>query len=252
MKKETVFGCVLILCFWSIQILLGQSSPSAVSFRSIDIPSVPSDLKETCLSNPNSGEENKQCPVLVWNKYVYWAFSYRDNRMGMCIVAYTEKGVMVKRWDKSGARYISKIGVDETKKAVTLIGQAFQTITVGWDELYLPVLPEAGKVPASVHPKIPDGSKMVCFASADVMGKMDTCMVLQWKSYTYWAYSYYDNRVSMNIVVYDDQGNIVKQWEKPGARYLYNITVDPAKQTVTFWGQANQSVAMTWSDLLIQ
>ena len=70
--------------------------------------------------------------------------------------------------------------------------------------------------------------------SANLLNTTDTCWVLEWGNYAYWAYSYIDNRVAMNIVAYDNIGNIVKQWEQPGARYLYNITVDPARQMVTF------------------
>jgi hypothetical protein len=152
----------------------------------------------------------------------------------MSIVANTEDGTMVKRWDKSGARYINSISVNGQNKTITLVGQSSQQIVVNWDELYLPIPPEAGKVPSKAHPKIPDGSKMACMQSANLLNTTDTCWVLEWGNYAYWAYSYIDNRVAMNIVAYDNIGNIVKQWEQPGARYLYNITVDPARQTVTF------------------
>jgi hypothetical protein len=55
--------------------------------------------------------------------------------------------------------------------------------------------------------------------------------------------------MSMAIVAYDAKGQIVKQWEKPGARYLTSITVDSAQKTVTLIGQANQTTVLSWSEL---
>jgi hypothetical protein len=75
--------------------------------------------------------------------------------------------------------------------------------------------------------------------------------VIQWNGYTYWAYSYADNRMSMAIVAYDAKGQIVKQWEKPGARYLTSITVDSVQKTVTLIGQANQTTVLSWSELQV-
>ena len=75
--------------------------------------------------------------------------------------------------------------------------------------------------------------------------------VIQWNGYSYWAYSYADNRMSMAIVAYDAKGKIVKQWEKPGARYLTSITVDSAQKTVTLIGQANQTTVLSWSELQV-
>ena len=94
---------------------------------------------------------------------------------------------------------------------------------------------------------------MACFTGpnspAPAGGPSDTCPVIQWGGLTYWPYSYVDDRVFMGIVAYDSSGNLVQQTEKPGARYVWKITVDTAAQTVTFWGQANQTIVMTWAEL---
>ncbi|MBC1194229.1 hypothetical protein H0901_02745, partial [Microcystis aeruginosa BLCCF158] len=73
--------------------------------------------------------------------------------------------------------------------------------------------------------------------------------VIQWNGYTYWAYSYTDNRMAMAIVAYDAKGQIVKQWQKPGARYLTSITVDAAGKTITLTGQANLTTVLSWDEL---
>ncbi|RXZ79571.1 hypothetical protein EBB07_22080 [Paenibacillaceae bacterium] len=76
------------------------------------------------------------------------------------------------------------------------------------------------------------------------------CPSIQWGAYTFRAYSFGDNRIAMNIITYDASGNIVKQLEKPGARYLSNITMDAAAQTFTFWGQDNMTITVGWGELL--
>jgi len=70
-----------------------------------------------------------------------------------------------------------------------------------------------------------------------------------YKDYVIWAFSYIDNRDSFNIVVYDCQGNIVKQMEKKGARYVWQITSNSEKRTITVWGQSNKTIEMSWDDL---
>ena len=57
--------------------------------------------------------------------------------------------------------------------------------------------------------------------------------------------------MSMAIVAYDAKGQIVKQWEKLGARYLTSITVNSAQKTVTLIGQANQTTVLSWSELQV-
>ena len=251
MKKlllKIVPAILFLLCFSFSQ---SPNPPIVINIPSKDAPALPPELKVTCLTDPNSLQSNTTCPVIMWNEYMYWVYSFLDNRDAMSIVAYTEKGAFVKRWDFNGARYVTKIASDEKEQTLTLIGQSNKTIVVQWKDIYLPIPPEVGRMPSIVHPQIPAGSKMACIQSADVVGNMDTCSVLRWKDYTYYAYSYIDNRMSFNIVAYDPQGNIVKQWEAPGARYLYKITVEPAAQTVTFWGQSNQKVAMSWNQLMM-
>jgi hypothetical protein len=53
----------------------------------------------------------------------------------------------------------------------------------------------------------------------------------------------------MTIVAYDAAGNIVKQWYKPGARYVWRIAVDAATEKVTLWGQDNKRIVVTWDQL---
>jgi hypothetical protein len=72
-----------------------------------------------------------------------------------------------------------------------------------------------------------------------------------WNGYTYWAFSYVDNRYSFGIVAYDPSGRVVKQWEKTGSRYIWKITVNESAKTVTFYGQTTTSVTMTYQELTL-
>ena len=97
----------------------------------------------------------------------------------------------------------------------------------------------------------PDGMKVTCLDGPDVLQPAPSCPVLAIGSFTLWPFSYYDNRVSFGMVMYDPMWKIVNQVEKRGARYIYKITLDGSggSGSVTFWGQANQSVTMSLDEI---
>ena len=109
--------------------------------------------------------------------------------------------------------------------------------------------PIVDAVTATDHPAVPEGLKVTCLQGPDTTQPSPTCPVIRWNGYTYWAYSYSDNSSGMAIVAYDEAGNVVGEWEKPGARYVWQIDLDSATQTVTFVGQANRTIAFTWDEL---
>ena len=73
--------------------------------------------------------------------------------------------------------------------------------------------------------------------------------MVRWDGYDYWALSYGDNRGSFAIHAYDDKGQLHGIVEATGARYVYAIDVDDAAKTVTFRGQSDRTVTMTWEEL---
>ena len=97
----------------------------------------------------------------------------------------------------------------------------------------------------------PDGMKVTCLAGPDVLQPAPACPALAIGGFTLWAFSYYDNRVSFGMVMYDPMWKIVNQVEKPGARYINSITLNGSGDSgsVTFHGQANQSVTMTLDEI---
>ena len=76
-----------------------------------------------------------------------------------------------------------------------------------------------------------------------------TCPVLRWAGYDYWAFSFGDNRSSMAIHAYDGDGNLQNVEERTGARYVYAIDIDETAETVTFRGQVDATITMTWDEL---
>jgi hypothetical protein len=109
--------------------------------------------------------------------------------------------------------------------------------------------PAVESLAATAHPAMPAGLHNVCLVEPDTLQFSETCPVVQWLGLTYWAYSHVDNRVSLTVVAYDSAGNVAGQWEKVGARYLWQITVDRAAATVTFHGQGDGVVTMSWDEL---
>ena len=112
-----------------------------------------------------------------------------------------------------------------------------------------PTVPQVSSVPSSPGPKIPSGLKVTCLQGPNTLNLSTTCPVVQSQGLTWWAQSYIDNRSSMAIVGYASSGAPVAQLVKPGARYVYKVTVDSAARTVTFWGQSDQKVTATWAEM---
>jgi len=99
------------------------------------------------------------------------------------------------------------------------------------------------------HGKIPDGMKVASLSGPNVLTPANRCPVLSIGSFILWPFSYIDNRVSFGMVMYDPKGKPVATVEKKGARYIYKITLNAAQSSVTFSGQADQSVTMTLDEI---
>jgi hypothetical protein len=97
--------------------------------------------------------------------------------------------------------------------------------------------------------KIPDGMKVTCLSGPNVLTPATACPVLSIGSFILWPFSYIDNRVSFGMIMYDPQGKAVATVEKKGARYVYKITLNLPQSSVTFSGQADQSVTMTLDEI---
>ena len=112
--------------------------------------------------------------------------------------------------------------------------------------------PTVVELPATDHPEIPPGLKVTCLLGPDSLRPSSTCPVIRWGSITYWVFSHDDNRVAMTIVAYDAAGNAVRQWYKPGARYVWRISRESRERVFKIWGQGNQAIEAAWGDLEVQ
>jgi hypothetical protein len=224
-----------------------QTTPTVAQVPANAPPAIPAGMKVACMQGPNVLTAATNCPVLKWHGYTYWAFSYGDNRVAMGIVAYDPAGKVAAQWERPGARYVYAITVDSTGKSVTFAGQSDAKITMTWDALFPP--PVIDTVAVNTPPAVPAGMKVTCTQGPGTGASATTCPVIRWGGYTYWAFSYIDNRVAMGIVAYDAAGKVVAQWEKTGARYVYAITSDAVGRTVTFAGQSDAKITMRWSEL---
>jgi hypothetical protein len=106
-------------------------------------------------------------------------------------------------------------------------------------------------VDASSNPMIPAelNLKVTCLTGPDTLESSPTCPVIKWGGYTYWAYSDGSNASSMTVIAYDAAGNALMEWERLGARYVWQITVDDVARTITVWGQASNTIAFSCDEL---
>jgi hypothetical protein len=101
------------------------------------------------------------------------------------------------------------------------------------------------------HGPIPNGMKVTAITGPNTLQPAPSCPVLAIGGFTLWPLSYVDNRVSFGMVMYNLKGKVVHALEHKGARYIYKITLtgSGASGSVTFWGQADQKVTMSVSEI---
>jgi hypothetical protein len=58
------------------------------------------------------------------------------------------------------------------------------------------------------------------------------------------AMSYIDNRVSLNLVGYDQNKKLVNQLEVPGTRYIFTLAYDPTMGGIRLIGQSSAAVTV--------
>lgn len=225
-----------------------QSTPQIIQIPATGAPPPPAGMKVTCLVGPDSLQSSPTCPVIQYQGLYTWAFSFIDNRVSYGIVTYDGQAKLIKNVTRDGARYVYKMTVDPAAKTVSVWGQANAKVDVAWADLPQSA-PQVVTVPSGSHPAIPAGLKVTCMVGPDSLQPSPTCPVIQARGYTTWVYSFIDNRSAYGVVSYDAQGNVVKNTTLDGARYVYNITSDPAGQTLSLWGQANAKAVLPWSAL---
>jgi hypothetical protein len=126
-----------------------------------------------------------------------------------------------------------------------LIGTARSSRNVSCD------VPVIRIVPTESHPPMSSDLKVVSLVDPNDPRPVSTCPILTWKDYSYWVASYTNNRLAMCILIFDKSNTIIKQLDKPGARYLWKMTLDQEKKLLTCYGQSNNEVVATFEELQI-
>jgi hypothetical protein len=225
-----------------------QTTPQIATVPASPSPTVPAGMKVTCMKDGSSLQPSPTCPVIQYNGFTTWAYSFIDNRVAYGVVSYDGAGKVAKTVTRNGARYVYKITVDPNAKTVSVWGQSNAKVDIAWADLPQAAAPQIAIVPANTAPTPPAGMKVTCTKDPG-SATSTTCPVIQYRGYTTWAFSFLDNRVAYGIVSYDGAGKVVKNVTRNGARYVYKMTVDPNAKTVGVWGQANAKVDVAWSDL---
>ncbi|MHC5739967.1 hypothetical protein [Nostoc sp.] len=110
-------------------------------------------------------------------------------------------------------------------------------------------------MPENLCPAIPNGLKLTALQDpSELISKVNYPIlkvenISEFKTIQYWPFSYIDNRLGMAIVAFDDRGNVIKRWDKEGARYVWKIEEDLGTNDIVFIGQAEQKIVMKWSEL---
>jgi hypothetical protein len=250
--------------------------PTAVRVLAASAPVLPNDLHAWCIDSDTATMFSTECTVIKWGRWTYWILTHGDSRLEMDIVPFDETGTMAPgtRWPLilNGGRYVLFITVDTVGQMISITGQASNVTFLTWDQLRIDQpaapppdgavdaptydVPTAVQVAAAAAPAVlPAGAVVSCVLSGADPTAASYCWVVKWGRWTYWAFSYTDNRTSFMIAPYDETGTIASQapWpeEQTGARYLWQTSVDSTAQTVTFSGQVPGSVTMTWDQLRI-
>ena len=110
--------------------------PEVVFLPSTAAPLVPAGLKVTCMEGPNQLTPSKTCPVVQYNGYSVWAYSFIDNRVSLALVTYDSNNKVVGNITKNGTRYIWNAVSSLHTQGVEFFGQTNTWVTATWAELF--------------------------------------------------------------------------------------------------------------------
>lgn len=190
---------------------------------------------------------NRETTVLKWDTYTIVTYSYIDNRMATELVLYDEDWNVVQTWTHEGVRYIENIEVDIYKGQIKFTGQSDMSFEMPY-KAFSEFTPQVEMVnPESVR-NIPLGMKLT--AIKDDTSRLGEAPTMVIGDFTYYAFSFDDNRMSTALCAYDQQGHLVKQFALAGPRYAYKIDVNNDKQQATIWGQADHQTVISYEDLV--
>ena len=114
--------------------LTGGEHPVVQIVSSTSHPPIPNGLWRSCLADFGT-TSSSTCPIITFNGYTYWAYSYTSNSLNLAIVAYDSSNNVVNQTNLSGVRYINNISVNTRTNTVTFQGQSMNTRSMNYTPL---------------------------------------------------------------------------------------------------------------------
>ena len=205
-----------------------------------DVKNVPEGLKVNNFSD-------EKTLILKWGAYTIVNYSYNDNRMATDLVLYDEEWNVVQSWTYEGVRYIEQVEVDAYKQIIKFTGQSNMSFEVSYKALNQ-FTPKVNMVETSAVKNIPSGMKLTSIKDETISLEKAPTMVIG--DFTYYAFSFDDNRMSTALCAYDQKGDLVQQFAVTGPRYAYKMDANNDSQQLTIWGQANHQTVISYEDLV--
>jgi len=259
----------------------GFATPTAVQVAHTSAPTdLPPNTRVSCTTSGSDLRETPTCWVIKWGRWTYWVLSDVANSPVFILQAYDVSGArMQPGWPRTrgGARYPWLVTVDDPDETIAIFGQSNAIVNVSWNDLRIDqtggdagaggdaatdgppfatptvVLAEMSTAPSGAQ--LPPNASVVCVLSGSSGNPSGQCPVVKWGAWTYWAFTENGSNTAFLVKPYDQAGQLatVAGWPKEavGARYLWQITTDPAAMTVIFWGQSDATATMSWADLRI-
>ncbi len=110
----------------------------------------------------------------------------------------------------------------------------------------VPCTPAIVPTPGGLAPPRPAGLVVSCFDGPESFVNTD-CPVVHCGRLVTWPFSYTDNRFSLGLTTYRDDGTFLRSLELMGPRYVWAMDINAPLQTNTYRGQHDDTAAVPWS-----
>jgi len=134
-KLASAFIGVCVLAALPVPAMSAPSGARVVFVPSNSNPPVPAGLKVTCLKGPDTLQSSATCPVVQYNGFTTWAYSYIDNRLSLALVTYDSTNKVVSNVEQKGVRYVWNEISSNPNQNVAIFGQSNAYVTVPWSQL---------------------------------------------------------------------------------------------------------------------
>jgi HSP20 family molecular chaperone IbpA len=197
-----------------------KESPSSVS------PLIPAGLKLDY-----SGLE--KIPSLHYGVIKARVFSYVDGRSSFAVVVYNENDEIITILEYPGDKAVKELDIDADKQSFVISGQSGTETVISLSEIRPFAFP-ANSETETEEPRIKFESLSLSIPPGL---KSDYSGYLQYGAIKASVYSYIDNRVSVALVVYNKNDEIIAIDQYEGNRYVKEMRIDEDNQTLVISGQ---------------